>query len=137
MLCSNMKLSTLEIKNINMMGKDTSKSKVHSATTYKLYIFSCIIVATGIVLLSKFPETHTLETGADLLQFKVYGLSIKHWKMMHLLSSFAFVILTALHMYFNREWIRKVGSKKLNLNIFIGILIGVLIILAAIVAPNA
>ena len=120
-----------------MIVKDTSKPKIHSATTYKLYIFSCIIVGSGIVLMFKFPEMHSLEPGVDPLSFVVYGLSMKVWKIIHILSSLAFMILTALHMYFNREWIRKVGSKKLNLNVVIGLFLGIIIILAGICAPPA
>lgn len=119
------------------MDKDTSKTKIHSATTYKLYIISCIIVSSGLVLMLKFPEMHTLESGTDPLSLVVYGLSIKIWKIIHILSSFFFLILTALHIYFNREWIRKVGSKKINLNMVIGLLIGIIIILAGIFAPHA
>ena len=120
-----------------MIEKDTSKSKIHSATTYKLYIISCVIAASGLVLMLKFPEMHSLEPGVDPLSFAVYGLSMKVWKIAHILSSLAFMILTALHIYFNREWIRKVGSKKLNLNMVIGLLIGILIILLGMVAPSA
>ena len=120
-----------------MIKKDTSKSKIHSATTYKLYIISCLIASSGLVLMLKFPEMHSLESGTDPLSFVVYGLSIKIWKIIHILSSLAFLILTALHIYFNREWITKVGSKKLNLNVVVGLLIGILIILAGIFAPSA
>jgi hypothetical protein len=120
-----------------VMDKDTSKSKIHSATTYKLYIFSCIIASSGIILLLKFPEMQSIEPGIDPLSFKVYGLSMKIWKIIHILSSLAFLVLTALHIYFNREWIKKVGSKKLNLNVVIGLLLGILIILAGIFAPSA
>jgi len=119
------------------MEKDTSKPKIHSATTYKLYIFSCILASSGIVLMFKFPEMHSLEAGIDPLSFTVYGLSMKIWKIIHLLTSLAFLVLTALHIYFNFDWIRKVGSKKLNLNVVIGLLIGALIILAGIFAPSA
>ena len=120
-----------------MIEKDVSKPKIHSATTYKLYIFSCIIASSGIVLMLKFPEMHALDPGIDPLSFKVYGLSIKFWKIIHILSSLAFLILTALHIYFNRDWIKKVGSKKLNLNIVVGLLIGMAIILLGLVAPPA
>jgi len=85
----------------------------------------------------KFPEMHSLESGINPLAFKVYGLSIKYWKVIHILSSLAFLILTALHIYFNRDWIKKVGSKKLNLNVVIGLLLGIIIILAGIFAPSA
>ena len=85
----------------------------------------------------KFPEMHSLESGIDPLSFTVYGLSIKIWKIIHILFSLAFLVLTALHIYFNIDWIKKVGSKKLNLNVVIGLLIGVLIILAGIFAPSA
>ena len=120
-----------------MIEKDVSKPKIHAATTYKLYIFSCIIASSGIVLMLKFPEMHALDPGIDPLSFKVYGLSIKFWKIIHILSSLAFLILTGLHIYFNRDWIRKVGSKKLNLNVVIGLAIGIVIILAGIIAPSA
>jgi membrane protein implicated in regulation of membrane protease activity len=120
-----------------MLKKDTSKSRFHSATTYKLYIISCVILTSGLVLMMKFPEMHSLAPEIDPLSLKVYGLSIKFWKIIHILSALLFVIFTALHMYFNREWIQKVGSKKLNLNVTIGILIGLLIILAGVVAPPA
>ena len=119
------------------MEKDTSKPKIHSATTYKLYIISCIIACSGFIILLKFPEMHSLEPGVDPLSFKVYGLSLKTWKIVHTLFSLLFMILTALHIYFNREWIKKVGAKKLNLNVVIGILIGMVIILAGIAAPPA
>ena len=82
-------------------------------------------------------ETQSLETGIDPLSLAVYGLSIKIWKIIHILSSLLFLVLTVLHMYFNREWIRKVGSKKLNLNVVIGLLIGIIILLAGILAPPA
>jgi hypothetical protein len=120
-----------------LIDKDTSKPRIHSATTYKLYIISCIIASSGIVLMLKFPEMHSLESGIDPLSFTVYGLSIKIWKIIHILFSLAFLVLTALHIYFNIDWIKKVGSKKLNLNVVIGLLIGVLIILAGIFAPSA
>ncbi len=120
-----------------MIKKDTSISRIHTATTYKLYIISCIMTSSGIVLLLKFPEMHSIDPGIDLLSFTVYGLSIKIWKMIHILSSLIFLVLTVLHIYFNREWIKKVGSKKLNLNVVIGLLIGILIILAGIFAPHA
>jgi hypothetical protein len=120
-----------------LIKKDTSKSKIHSATTYKLYILTCIIASSGLVIMLKFPEMHSLEPGVDPLSFKVYGLSLKTWKIVHILSSLAFLILTALHIYFNREWIKKVGSKKLNLDVVIGLLIGFFIILAGILAPSA
>ena len=119
------------------MEKDTSKPKIHSATTYKLYIISCIIACSGFIILLKFPEMHSLEPGVDPLSFKVYGFSLKTWKIVHTLFSLLFMILTALHIYFNREWIKKVGAKKLNLNVVIGILIGMVIILAGIAAPPA
>ena len=119
------------------MRKDTSKPRIHSATTYKLYIISCIIASSGIVLMLKFPEMHSLDPGIDPLSFVVYGLSIKIWKIIHILSSLAFLVLTALHIYFNREWIKKVGSKKLNLNVAVGLLIGIFIVLAGIFAPSA
>lgn len=119
------------------MQKDTSLPRIHSATTYKLYIFSCIAAASGLIIMLKFPEMHDLDPGVDPLSFTVYGLSIKLWKVIHILSSLAFMILTALHIYFNREWIKKVGSKKLNLNVVFGLLIGIVIILAAILAPKA
>jgi predicted ferric reductase len=95
------------------------------------------MTSSGLVLLLKFPEMHSLESGIDLLSFTVYGLSIKSWKIMHILSSFLFLVLSALHIYFNRDWIKKVGSKKLNLNMLIGLLIGILIILAGLFAPSA
>lgn len=79
---------------------------------------------------------HSLDPGIDPLSILVYGLSIKAWKFIHILSSLAFNILTALHIYFNRDWIRKVGSKKLNLNITVGLLIGIIIILAGILTPS-
>ena len=120
-----------------MIEKDTSKPKIHSATTYKLYIISCIIIASGIVLMFKFPEMHSLEEGVDPLSFVVYGLSMKFWKIIHILFSLAFIVLTILHIYFNREWIKKVGSKKLNLNVMVGITFGIIIILAGIFAPSA
>ena len=85
----------------------------------------------------KFPEMYGLEAGIDPLSFTVYGLSIKIWKMIHILSSIVFLVLTALHIYFNRDWIKKVGSKRLNLNLVIGLLIGILIILLGIFAPSA
>ncbi len=119
------------------MEKDTSKPKIHAATSYKLYIASCIAVSSGIVLMLKFPEMHALEPGTDPLSFVVYGLSMKVWKIIHVLSALAFMILTALHIFFNRDWIMKVGSKKLNLNIVIGLLIGILLILLGILAPSA
>jgi len=120
-----------------MIEKDTSKPKIHSATTYKLYIISCIITSSGLVLMLKFPEMHSLAPGIDPLSFVVYGLSIKFWKVIHILSSLLFLILSGLHIYFNRDWIKKVGSKKLNLNVVIGILLGIIIILAGILAPSA
>ena len=120
-----------------MIEKDTSKPKIHSATTYKLYIISCIITSSGIVLMLKFPEMHSLESGIDPLSLKVYGLSIKYWKIIHILSSLGFLILSGLHIYFNRDWIKKVGSKKLNLNVVVGLLIGVTVILVGIFAPSA
>jgi membrane protein implicated in regulation of membrane protease activity len=85
----------------------------------------------------KFPEMNSLESGIDPLSLVVYGLSIIMWKIIHILSSLVFLILTALHIYFNRDWIKKVGSKKLNLNVVIGLLVGILIILAGILAPSA
>ena len=119
------------------MQKDVSKPKIHSATTYKLYIVSSIIIASGIILMFKFPEMHSLPKGVDPLSFKVYGLSMKFWKIIHMLSSLVFILLTILHIYFNREWIKKVGSKKLNLNVLIGILLGVALILLGVFAPSA
>ena len=95
------------------------------------------MASSGLVVLLKFPEMHSLEPGTDPLSFAVYGLSIKSWKIMHIISSLVFLVLTALHIYFNREWIKKVGSKKLNLNVVIGLLIGILIILAGIFAPSS
>ena len=119
------------------MEKDTSMPRIHSATTYKLYIISCIIACSGFIILLKFPEMHSLEAGVDPLSFEVYGLSLKVWKIIHTLFSLLFLILTGLHIYFNREWIKKVGAKKLNLNVVIGILIGIVIIVAGIAAPPA
>lgn len=119
-----------------MIEKDISKPKIHSATTYKLYILSCILTSSGIVLMFKFPEMHSLEPGIEPLSILVYGLSIKAWKIIHILSSLAFFILTVLHIYFNRDWIRKVGSKKLNLNVTVGLFIGIIIILAGLLAPS-
>ena len=120
-----------------MMKKDTSKPRIHAATTYKLYIASCIAASSGIVLMLKFPEMHSLDKGVDPLSFRVYGFSIKVWKMIHILSSIVFLVLTALHIYFNRDWIKKVGSKRLNLNVAIGLLIGIIIIILGIFAPSA
>ena len=119
------------------MEKDTSLPRIHSATTYKLYIISCIIAASGFVIMLKFPEMHDLAEGVDPLSFTVYGLSIKIWKMIHILFSLAFIVLTALHIYFNREWVKRVGAKKLNLNVVIGLAIGILIVLAGLIAPSA
>ena len=119
------------------MQKDTSKPKIHSATTYKLYIVSCIIIASGMILMFKFPEMHAIEEGVDPISFEVYGFSMKIWKIIHILSSLAFMVLTGLHIYFNREWIKKVGSKKLNLNVVLGLLLGIILILFGVFAPPA
>ena len=70
-----------------MVDKDTSKLKIHSATTYKLYIFSCLIASSGLVLMLKFPEMHSLEPGVDPLSFTVYGLSIFYLKLLKLIVS--------------------------------------------------
>jgi hypothetical protein len=85
----------------------------------------------------KFPEMYSLEPEVNPLSFVVYGISIKGWKVIHILASLAFLILTALHIYFNRDWIKKVGSDKLNLNVVFGLLLGIVIILAGILAPPA
>jgi len=85
----------------------------------------------------KFPEMHSLEPEVDPLSFVVYGISIKGWKIIHILASLAFLLLTALHIYFNREWIKKTGSKRLNLNVVVGLLIGIVIILVGLLAPSA
>jgi cation transport ATPase len=119
------------------MEKDTSKPRIHSATTYKLYILSCVAACSGFILLLKFPEMHALEAGVDPLSFAVYGLNMKAWKIIHLISSILFLLITALHIYFNKEWIQKVGSKKLNLNMVIGLAIGIAILLAGLFAPSA
>jgi hypothetical protein len=92
---------------------------------------------SGFILWLKFPETHALDSGTDLLSLTVYGLSAKIWKIIHILTSLGFLVITALHIYFNRDWIRKVGSKKLNLNMIIGLLIGFLILLVGLLAPSA
>jgi hypothetical protein len=120
-----------------MIEKDTSKPKIHSATTYKLYIVSCVIACSGFVLLLKFPEMHSIASGVDPLSYSVYGLSMKAWKIIHIVFSLAFFVLTALHIYFNREWIKKVGTKKLNMNVVIGLLLGIIILLAGLLAPSA
>lgn len=119
------------------MQKDTSLPRIHSATTYKLYITSCILASSGLILMFKFPEMHDLAPGVDPLSFKVYGLSIKLWKIIHLVFSLFFMVLTGLHIYFNREWVKKIGSKKLNLNVVVGLLIGILLIVAGLLAPPA
>ena len=119
-----------------MMGKDTSKPRIHSATTYKLYVFFCICASSGVILMFKFPEMHSLGPGVDPLSFEVYGLSVKVWKLIHILSSLAAVVLTLLHMYFNRDWIKKVGANRLNLNVVIGLLLGIVIVLLGILAPS-
>jgi uncharacterized membrane protein YidH (DUF202 family) len=119
------------------MNRDTSKPRIHSATTYKLYIFSCVLTASGVVLMFKFPEMHGLEAGIDPLSYTVYGMSIKIWKIVHIVSSALFIVFTALHMYFNREWIRNVGAKRLNLNMVAGLSIGIVIIALGIFAPFA
>lgn len=119
------------------MSKDTSKPRIHSAVSYKLYILTCLLTSSGIVLMFKFPEMHSLEPEVDPLSFVVYGISIKGWKIIHILASLAFLLLTALHIYFNREWIKKTGSKRLNLNVVVGLLIGIVIILVGLLAPSA
>lgn len=120
-----------------MIKKDISKPRIHSAISYKLYLLTCLLTCSGLVLMLKFPEMHALEPGVDPLSFKVYGLSMKGWKMLHIFSSLAFLVLTALHIWFNRDWIRKVGTKKLSLNITVGLVIGIVIVVAGVVAPRA
>jgi hypothetical protein len=94
-------------------------------------------MSSGLVLLLKFPEMHSLDPGIDPSSLSVYGLSMGVWKIIHFLSSIVFLSLTALHIYFNKEWIKKVGSKKLNLNVIVGILIGILLLLVGLFAPSA
>ncbi|OVE76712.1 hypothetical protein BVX98_05380 [bacterium F11] len=118
------------------MEKDTSKPKIHAATTYKLYVFFCICLSSGLIIMLKFPEMHSLGPEIDPLSFKVYGLPVKGWKIIHLISSLVVVFLTVLHIYFNRDWIKKVGEKKLNLNVVIGLLLGIAIILFGLFAPS-
>lgn len=119
------------------MTKDTSKPRIHAATTYKLYVISCVVAASGLILMLKFPEMHALEPGVDLQSLLVYGLSLKAWKVIHFISALAFALLTVLHMYFNGDFIRKVGSRKLSINWIIGLAIGVVIILLGLLAPSA
>ena len=119
------------------MEREVTKPRIHSATTYKLYILSCVLMSSGLVIMFKFPEMHALEPGVDPLSFSVYGLTLKFWKIIHLLASLAFLVLTGLHIWFNRDWIRRVGSKKLNLNVVVGLAIGIAIILAGVLAPKA
>ena len=63
------------------MSKDTSKPRIHSATTYKLYILTCVLASSGIVLMFKFPAMYSLGPDVDPLSFTVYGISIKGWKV--------------------------------------------------------
>jgi hypothetical protein len=100
-------------------------------------VISCIIAASGVVLMFKFPEMNSLGPGLDPLSLTVLGLSIKFWKAAHVLASLLFIVLSALHIYFNRDWIKKVGSKRLSLNMVVGLLIGVSIILVGVFAPSA
>lgn len=74
------------------MAKDLSKPRIQSATTYKLYVISCIIVTSGIVLMFKFPEMQSLDPGIDPLSLTVLGLTIKIWKAVHVLASLALKI---------------------------------------------
>lgn len=120
-----------------MIEKDTSRPKINSATTYKLYLISCVLAFSGFVLLLKFPEMHSLPSGVDPLSLSVYGLSIKAWKIIHVVFSLAFLLITGIHIYFNREWIKKVGSRKLSMNVVIGLLLGLVVILAGVLAPAA
>lgn len=64
-------------------------------------------------------------------------MSLKSWKMIHILSSLVFVLVTVLHMYFNRDFIRKAGSKKLSLNWIVGLAVGIVILLLGVLAPSA
>jgi hypothetical protein len=72
-----------------MISKDTSKPRIHSAITYKLYIVTCLLTSSGIVLMIKFPEMYSLEPEVNPLSFVVYGISIKGWKVIHILASLA------------------------------------------------
>ena len=88
-----------------------------------LYLVSCALVGTGLLLAYRLP--HGRGEGR-IMTFLGYG---RHdWGMIHTWLAWVVIFLVAFHLLLNREWLLKIAASgrlaRLAAGIFTGLLIG-------------
>ena len=103
------------------------KRKLLKASNIILYLATCALVATGLLL-----ELRLDENARSIL-----GLSKDDWGELHFLIALAFAALVLVHLAFHLRWIAELMRNRRPRALVAGVLIAVIIIGGLLVVPAA
>lgn len=97
---------------------------------YLLFLFGSFMVGTGLLLAFRLPPGSRGGRGLSLL-----GMSRHEWGDWHLWVSYAVIVLTILHLVYNRAWLEKIASARKTWRLVVGLGLGIALVAAFWLVP--
>jgi cell division protein FtsW (lipid II flippase) len=110
--------------------------KVGDRTSWKkaldllLYLLFCALAGTGLLLAYRLPH------GPGANQTLFLGLGRHIWGEVHTWLAYAAIMVAAIHLLLNSQWLVKVAASKRPWRLAIGVLVGLLIVVVFLFAPT-
>lgn len=95
-----------------------------------LYLLFCTLGGTGFLLAYRLPH------GPGPSQTLFLGLGRPMWGEVHTWLAYAAIIVAAIHLLLNTQWLVKVAASKRRWRLALGLLAGLLILLLFLCAPT-
>lgn len=98
---------------------------INRAVNTGLYWTFCLLVSSGLILEYRLGTEFVDPTGAA-----IWGMDWKAWSVLHLTLGITLSALVLIHLWMNRRWIWTVATQRKNWALGLGLLIGVILLLA-------
>jgi hypothetical protein len=95
-----------------------------------LYLLFCGLGGTGFLLAYRLPH------GPGASQTLFLGLGRYVWGEVHTWLAYAAIVVAAIHLLLNTQWLIKVAASKRPWRLVIGVLAGLLVVLLFLFAPT-
>ncbi|MCG3206347.1 MAG: hypothetical protein KCHDKBKB_03083 [Elusimicrobia bacterium] len=95
-----------------------------------LYLSFCVMTGTGFLIAYRLPPGHRGRLGLTVM-----GMKGHEWSNIHFYASWVFIGLIGLHLILHWHWLVRVAGQNSKKMLWLGLGVGVLIILGLLILP--
>lgn len=106
------------------------KNTISRILNYLLYLSTCLLIGTGLVLEFRLVPGSKGGKGLSLL-----GYGRHDWSDVHLWISYLFIVLIIMQLVLHWKWLIKIASQNHSWRLWAGFLFGIVIILFLMLFP--